>query len=269
MLYLVSLGLGDAEDITVKGLKAVRSCEKIFLESYTSVLTVGKEKLEELYGKPIIIADREMCESDAQKILDSARTSNVAFLVVGDVFCATTHSDLVMRAHEQKIPYSVIHNASIMNACGSCGLQLYTFGQAVSIPFFTETWRPDSFYEKIQVNRKAGFHTLCLLDIKVKEPTLESLARGKKVYEPPRFMTVTQAIEQLLEVEERKQEHAYGPDTMAVGLARIGTDTQLIVSGTLSQLKDVDFGPPLHSLVIAGELHPMELEMLNTFKLSK
>jgi len=45
MLYLVGLGLGDAEDITVKGLRAVRGCSRVYLEAYTSVLTVGKEAL--------------------------------------------------------------------------------------------------------------------------------------------------------------------------------------------------------------------------------
>lgn len=58
--------------------------------------------------------------------------------------------------------------------------------QAVSIVFFTETWRPDSFYDRIAANRKLGLHTLCLLDIKVKEPSLEALARGRTVYEAPR-----------------------------------------------------------------------------------
>ena len=53
--------------------------------------------------------------------------------------------------------------------------------QTVSIPFFTETWRPTSFYARIKQNLAAGLHTLCLLDIKVREPTLESLARGKPV----------------------------------------------------------------------------------------
>lgn len=45
MLYLIGLGLGDATDITVKGLQAVRSCSRIYLEAYTSILTVGKEAL--------------------------------------------------------------------------------------------------------------------------------------------------------------------------------------------------------------------------------
>ncbi len=77
-----------------------------------------------------------------------------------------------------------------MNAVGACGLQLYRFGEAVSIVFFTETWRPTSFYDKIAANRKMGLHTLCLLDIKVKEPNFEMLARGKTVYEPPRYMSI-------------------------------------------------------------------------------
>ena len=37
---------------------------------------------------------------------------------------ATTHTDLVLRAHQLNIPYQVIHNASIMNAVGCCGLQV-------------------------------------------------------------------------------------------------------------------------------------------------
>ena len=60
-----------------------------------------------------------------------------------------------------------------MNAVACTGLQLYHFGETVSIVFFTDTWRPDSFYDRVKVNRQNGQHTLCLLDIKVKEQLLE------------------------------------------------------------------------------------------------
>ena len=40
------------------------------------------------------------------------------------LFRATTHTDLILRAVEKNIPYSVVHNASIMNAIGCCGLQV-------------------------------------------------------------------------------------------------------------------------------------------------
>lgn len=45
MLYLIGLGLGDQDDITVRGLKCVQSCSKVFLEAYTSVLGVDKDAL--------------------------------------------------------------------------------------------------------------------------------------------------------------------------------------------------------------------------------
>ena len=45
MLYLVGLGLGSAADITVRGLEVVRRASRVYLEAYTSILTVGKEAL--------------------------------------------------------------------------------------------------------------------------------------------------------------------------------------------------------------------------------
>ncbi len=88
--------------------------------------------------------------------------------------------------------------------------------------------------------------------LKVKEPNLEQLARGRTVYEPPRYMTVAVAVRQLLEVEEARRGGAYGPDTTAVALARLGAPDQRIVAGRLAELEHVELGGPLHSLVIAG-----------------
>ncbi|XP_048583201.1 diphthine methyl ester synthase isoform X2 [Nematostella vectensis] len=175
MLYLIGLGLGDAKDITVKGLEVVKKAKKVFLEAYTSILGVNKEELEKLYGRDVILADRDLVEQQSEIILENAKTEDIAFLVVGDPFGATTHTDLVIRARQENIPYKVFHNASIMNAIGCCGLQLYNYGEAVSICFWTESWKPDSFYDKIAANRKRGLHSLCLLDIKVKEQSVENL----------------------------------------------------------------------------------------------
>lgn len=270
MLYLIGLGLGDEKDITVRGLEAVRSCEKIFLEAYTSILGVDKNRLEEFYGKSIDLADRELVESGSDNILGEARTSNVALLVIGDPFGATTHTDLFIRAKELGIEVEVIHNASIMNAVGCCGLQLYNYGQTVSIPLFEGNWKPDSFYDKIDQNAKLGLHTLCLLDIKVKEPNIEILeTRGKVVYDPPRFMSVKQAVEQLLYVEEevRKAGVLSRTKTRCVGVARVGQSTQKIAVGTLGQMLSCDMGAPLHSLVLVGNVHPLEEEVLAFYSL--
>ncbi|GFH07123.1 TP_methylase domain-containing protein [Haematococcus lacustris] len=300
------------------GLEVVKACSRVYLESYTSILLCNKDKLEALYGKEVVVADREMVEMSAETILEGAEQQDVAFLVVGDPFGATTHTDLLLRARELGIPVRVVHNASVMNAVGAAGLQLYRFGEAVSIVFFSPTWQPDSFYDRIRDNRRAGLHTLCLLDIKVKEPNLDMLARGRTVYEPPRYMTVNTAIEQLLLIESRRGEGAYDGDTTCVGIARLQVkepnldmlargrtvyepprymtvntaieqlllierrrgegaydgdttcvgiarlqaDDQLMVAGPMSSVAQVDFGAPLHCLVIAGTMHELEQAMM-------
>lgn len=265
VLYVIGLGLGDEKDITVRGLELVKSSDHVFLEAYTSILGgVPKERLEEFYGKEIVVADRGMCENEADDlIIAPAKEKNVAFLVVGDPVCATTHTDLVIRAKEVGVKVEVVHNASIMGAAGACGLQLYNFGHTVSVPFFEENWRPTSFYPKIKYNRKGGMHTLCLLDIKVKEPDFQAMMKGRTEFLPPRYMSVKTAAEQLLEAEDTLGEGAYdGSKTLCVGLARMGQPTQKMVAGTLKELTQVDMGGPLHSLIICGDLHDLELELI-------
>lgn len=211
--------------------------------------------------------------------------------MVGDPFGATTHTDLILRAKEKGIKVQIVHNASIMNAAGCCGLQLYHFGETISIPYWSDTWKPDSFYDKINANRKHGLHTLCLLDIKgeirckifvhstflsfsVKEPTLESLTRKKKEFMPPKFMSVSEAADQLLQIIQTKRESgdtdlAYNEETLFVGLARVGHDSQAIVASSLTEIKDCDLGPPLHSMILpSNNMHPLEKEYLQQFSKS-
>lgn len=45
MFYIIGLGLGDYKDVTVKGLEIVQNCSRVYLESYTSILTCGTEAL--------------------------------------------------------------------------------------------------------------------------------------------------------------------------------------------------------------------------------
>ena len=45
MLYLIGLGLGNVTDISVRGLEIVKNADEVYLEAYTSILTVGKDAL--------------------------------------------------------------------------------------------------------------------------------------------------------------------------------------------------------------------------------
>ncbi|KAH9856720.1 Diphthine synthase [Lenzites betulinus] len=275
MFYIIGLGLCDEKDITVRGLEAVKGSSRVYLEAYTSILMVQKEKLEAFYGKELIVADRDMVETQSDDILKDADKDDISLLVVGDPYGATTHTDIVLRARALKIPTRVIHNASIMNAIGACGLQLYNFGQTVSLVFFTENWRPDSFYDRVKENADLGMHTLVLLDIKVKEQSEENLARGRKIYEPPRYMSIPTAVSQLIEVEEKRQSGTLNADsTLAIGLSRVGGGSEeRIVAGTLAELLAAPteaFGEPLHSLVIVGKrLHHLEVEYAESFAVNR
>ena len=53
--------------------------------------------------------------------------------------------------------------------------------------------------------------------------------------------------------------------SVCVGVARVGSDSQRLQVSTLSEMTKFDLGPPLHSLVIVGQLHPLEGDMLRQF----
>lgn len=57
-------------------------------------------------------------------------------------------------------------------------------------------------------------------------------------------------------------------DSLCVGLAKVGSDSQKITVCSLKEMTGVDLGGPLHSLIIpAFDLHPLETEYLQKFKL--
>ncbi len=244
-LYMIGIGLCDEQDITLKGLAAIKTCEKVYLESYTSLLQVPLENLEKLYGKKITLADRQTVERRAYEILEDAKKYNVAFLVVGDVFGATTHTDLYLRAKAEHIHIEVINNVSILNAIGIVGLELYKYGKTTSIPFQTESFNPETPYLVIKENQRAGLHTLVLLDLRPLEK---------------RYMTVNEGLLYLKKIEEKLQEGIITKDTKVIGCARLGCPDMIIIRGTVEDVLTKDFGKPLHSIIIPGKQHFIEEE---------
>ncbi|MBI4441211.1 diphthine synthase [Candidatus Woesearchaeota archaeon] len=230
MLYLIGIGLRSPEDITLRGLHCLQQCAAVYLEGYTSIMGCHAEDLSRFYGKTVTVLDRPHVESDF--LLTEAASKDVALLIVGDPFCATTHSSLVLEARERGISVEVVHNASILTAIGETGLSLYKFGRVVSLPF---DQLPDSVYDAIRDNQQCGLHTLCLLDIRMEH--------GK-------LMTVNTACSLLLALEEKRKQGLLHPATVVMGIARIGGHDQRIISGTLTQLQKADFGEPPHCLII-------------------
>ena len=250
-LIFIGLGLYDEKDISLKGLEIVRRCDKVFAEFYTSLLAgTNIENLEKMIGKKIEVLNRKDVE-DGEIILREARNKKVAFLVGGDPLSATTHVDLRIRAEKQGIITGVVHGSSIFTAVpGLLGLQHYKFGRATTLMFPHGEFFPKSPYEVIHENKSRGLHTLVLLDVDK---------------ENNRLMTANQGMELLIEMEKSLKKGLVKDNLLVCVVAQAGSDNPTVKAGWIKRLIKEDFGPPLHTIVVPGELHFMEIEALVNF----
>ncbi len=240
MLYLIGIGLDNEKDITLKGLEAIKKCDLIYLENYTSKLINANIKdLEKLFGKKIILADRNLVEN-TNELLD--KTKNIALLVIGDPIGATTHINLLLEGKKQNIKVKIIHNTSILTAVGEIGLELYKFGHVTSIPFDNKDIKtPIEIFNK---NYKNDLHTLFLLDLDPKKD---------------KYMNIKEAIDYLLG-------NKIDDDILAVGCAAIGSEKPVIKVDKLKNLKNNNFRKYPQCLIIPSKkLHFIEEEALELY----
>ncbi len=247
-LVFVGLGLYDEQDLTFRGLNELQSSDKIYAEFYTSKLQKFNQKqFEQQIGKKITVLSRKETE-DGVIILDSAADKKTSFIVCGDPMMATTHVDLRIRAIQRGIKTKIIHNASIITAApGLLGLQNYKFGRTTTIAYPQGTYFPMSPYDVIKENKKTGMHSLILLDIQ---------------QDNNRYMTANEAIDLLIKMETHHKKKIITPDTIICVIAQAGSDQPTVLANTINNLQTKEFGPPLHTLVLPGDLHFMEVEAL-------
>ena len=249
MLVFIGLGL-HGEGISLRGLREAREADVVYAEFYTSILPkLRLDELEQTIGKSIKVVDRETVEQHPDEILHAAKVNKVVFFVPGDPMVATTHVDLRLRAAKAGVETKVVHAASISSAAaGLAGLQSYKFGRTATVPF------PDNPsqvpYETLVENHKRGLHTLLLLDIRAKEG---------------RAMLANEAIEIMLELEEKLRKNTFTPNTLAVVVARAGSDDAVVKADRVGKLRGLDFGPQPHVLIVPGKLHFVEAEALRVF----
>ncbi len=246
MLTFVGLGLFDLDDISLKGMHAIRDADYVYLESYTSrLMGTDPVRMEERYGKPVHILKRDDVEQRPEHILENARNGRVVFLTGGDPMVSTTHADIRIRAAEKGIDTSIIHGSSISSAVsGLSGLQNYRFGKSCSIPYPAKNWFPKTPFETIRNNLSADLHTIVYLDI-----------------QENRYMQINEAV--MIIEEIAREEGVTVP--LYVGIARAGSENPVVAAGPADTIKKFDFGPPLHILAIPAGLHPIEEEYLKLF----
>lgn len=251
-LAFVGLGLGDERGLSERALEALRRAGEVYAEEYTAVAPPGTfERLEARIGRPVRRLDRPLLESEAPLLEALGRAGHVALLVVGDPFAATTHVALRLAAERAGHSWRYLPNASIVTAApGFLGLMPYRFGRLVSLPFPAPGFAPRSPLEQIGANRARDLHTLVLLDLRPEEG---------------RFLTAGEALGLL---RERDPDGSVVADSDPVAVAaRVGRDDAAGFFGPLARLRSVDFGPPMHALVVpARELHFEETAALARFR---
>ncbi len=250
-LVFIGMGLSGTDGMTVKALNALKECDKIYAEFYTSVLIgTSVQDLEALIGKKIDVLYRAQVEENSD-IIEDAKRMRVGFITAGDTMSATTHVDLRIQAVEAGIPVRICHGISIFSAAPtSLGLQHYKFGRAVTLPFPEENYHPKSPYDHILENKKRGLHTLILLDIHADEL---------------RYMTAHEAIDWLLTAENEWKEGLIDDKTVLCVASHVGCPDEKVFAGYPQDLLEMDLGEPLFSLILPGRLHFMEQYALVEF----
>ena len=251
MLYLIGLGINDEKDISINAVETLKKVNVVYAELYTSFFNGDLSVIEGWAGKKINVLSRYDLEEDIEGNVLSNPQEDVALLVCGDPLIATTHADVILRAKKKGVEVKIIHSSSIYCAVAETGLQIYKFGKTTTLPFPQGDYFPTSPYDVIRKNHELGLHSLVLLDVKSDEN---------------RFMTVNEGLRFLLRMEDEKRKRLISGNLFLVGIARLGGDS-LIRAGSLDELIELDFGRPPHSLVIPGELHFTEKDMLDLFRL--
>lgn len=248
-LWLIGLGLHDATDVTVKGLERIRSCDVVYVEFYTAILGgTDHAGLESFLGRSVEHLPRAGVEAGGRNLVSEAANADVALLTAGDPMAATTHTELVLRAREAGVPVHIIHAPSIYSAApGLLGLQHYKFGRTTTLVRPEPNWMPTSPFDAVAENRSAGLHTLVLLDIKAEES-------------PAYFMSANEAIDVLRQLSKLVGADWFTDDTPVGVVARAGSETPGLWTGTIGTMAHHDFGAPLHCVVLPGTLQVIEQE---------
>jgi diphthine synthase len=250
-LIFIGLGLYDHLGISLGALEEMKTADQIFIELYTSLLPAfSGEQLTELSGKKLRnLVRKDLEEKNGEVVLEAAERGKAVLLVPGDPLIATTHVALRIAAEKRGIRTRVVHGASIVSAAiGLSGLHNYKFGRSVTIPFPEDT--PSlTPYKVVGQNKKLGLHTLCFLDIKVEEK---------------RYLMINNALKELWKIGMEKKDGVVTEDSIAVGVARAGSNNPHVKAGFVRELLKHDFGEPPHTLLFVGNLHFMEAEALIT-----
>ncbi len=244
------MGLGT-KDLSALALEEIKEADDLLIETYTSFIPKEyADFIEKQAGRKPVPVTRKDLEEGLRQTVANAKDKKVVLLVPGDPLIATTHSIILNEARAQKVRCKVIHAPSVFSiAIGESGLDVYKFGPTVTIPFWSERYKPRSFIDAINRNIRNGQHTLVLLDIDHKNG---------------RPMSISEAASIISDALKDAELPALKDDSEIVVLANLGREDQKVVCAALSKAAGLskELEGKVLSLIVPGELSFSERESL-------
>lgn len=249
MLHLVGTGLSE-KGISAEGMEACKSCPKLYIERYTSIITETKQRfLESTIRKRMIEIGRPEMEENSGKLLEEAAKADIAILVGGDPLIATTHKILAIKARKLGITIKIYGSASVVSvAMGQSGLDFYRFGPIITVPLWSEHYKPTAFYETIKENAERNLHSILLLDYKSKEQ---------------RSLNPKEAIGTLLEAQKAHKGSILSSHTMLILVRDAGLATEKRLFVPLGEAETIDENG-LFTIIIPARLTEIERELIQS-----
>ena len=278
-IILVGMGPGRCEMMTQEAINAARLADHRRYEAYTALWPQDElEKLEERVGSITKVMRPEI--EDAAELLELAKSSLVAVMIVGDPLQATTHVDLQLQANEMGVPCRVMHGISITTILsGAIGLSNYKFGRSTTLTYPYGGWIATSPLEVIASNQYQGLHTLVLLDL---DPSGQGIGNQKPMSPEDAYnsmelmwLKMEDMAEDFMqpddELEGMKQrailellENGLG-DLRVVLASDMGCTNEKIISTKFAHLPEFE-GGRLNCLVVPANLGEVEEVALRRFE---
>ncbi|MEM0383454.1 MAG: diphthine synthase [Candidatus Caldarchaeum sp.] len=250
-LVFIGGGLGSPSSLTLGAVEALKSCDVVYIDCYTSFWDERTLEYVEGLAKSLVKSYRRMLEEEAHKVVAEARTKVVGVLAPGDPFIATTHSSMMEMAARKGVKVEVVNGVSIISAAISLsGLHVYKFGKTATLP---KTEDPALYTQPVNIieeNLSRQAHTLLLLDT----------ADGG--------LSVDVGLKRLMQAAEKMGKRVVGYETLAIALARVGHSDQVLKAGRVEDLLADSYPPPPHCLIIPSALHFSEKEAVKTYALN-
>jgi hypothetical protein len=154
---------------------------------------------------------------------------------------------LRLRALQLGIKVKVFYSSGVLNVVfGETGLHPYKLGRVITLVRSTPA-ALGSVYSAAKETLGLGLHVLLLLEYSHDEGFDLKPSEGLKM---------------LREVESSYRLGVFPDDRLIIVASRLGWSSQSVVAGRLGDLREKDFGPPPHSILVPGSLHYTESEAL-------